>query len=321
MSIPAGARLLVTGPTKDCAGRPVPGDRDYRARGGGGITRPPLDEILFLPQRPELPPVTLRDLLLEPGRAAPDDQILAALRGRSGAHRGAGRRARRGAGLGVLRVARRPAVAGPHPGGPRGPAVRFPGPRRDRTRTGPRSAGIQRLTENSITPIHFAEAAESGEEYDAVLEIDADGAWAWRWTDAKPTAGPRSQGLLTGPRPGGHSRVGRADRRGRGRRTGSRSCGYGAPSAHRQSAERGLQERAVDPPVRLLVEGNAQPGCIAADARMDLDRVLMVRGHLGTLTNKPLAAFCNFYRFIVKIGTLELNQNYPKILKSRPAIL
>ena len=45
---------------------------------------------------------------------------------------------------------------------------------------------LQRLTENSITPIHLAEAAESVEQYDAVLEIDSDGAWAWRWTDAEP---------------------------------------------------------------------------------------------------------------------------------------
>jgi putative ATP-binding cassette transporter len=45
---------------------------------------------------------------------------------------------------------------------------------------------LQRLTGNSITPIHFAEAAESEAPYDAVLEIDSDGAWAWRWTDAEP---------------------------------------------------------------------------------------------------------------------------------------
>jgi putative ATP-binding cassette transporter len=41
---------------------------------------------------------------------------------------------------------------------------------------------LERLTQNSITPIHLAEAAQSVERYDAVLEIDGDGAWAWRWT-------------------------------------------------------------------------------------------------------------------------------------------
>ena len=45
---------------------------------------------------------------------------------------------------------------------------------------------LQRLTQNSITPIHLAGAAQSVEPYDAVLEIDGDGAWAWRWTDAEP---------------------------------------------------------------------------------------------------------------------------------------
>ena len=45
---------------------------------------------------------------------------------------------------------------------------------------------LQRLTENSITPIHLAGAAQPVEPYDAVLEIDGDGEWAWRWTDVDP---------------------------------------------------------------------------------------------------------------------------------------
>jgi hypothetical protein len=36
---------------------------------------------------------------------------------------------------------------------------------------------LQRLDENSITYITLAEVAESVDLYDAVLEIDADGAW------------------------------------------------------------------------------------------------------------------------------------------------
>ena len=40
---------------------------------------------------------------------------------------------------------------------------------------------LQRLTDNSITYINFDQAAESSplELYDAVLQIDADGAWSW----------------------------------------------------------------------------------------------------------------------------------------------
>ena len=41
---------------------------------------------------------------------------------------------------------------------------------------------LRRLDENSITYITLAEDAESVELYDAVLEIDADGAWSWRRT-------------------------------------------------------------------------------------------------------------------------------------------
>src|SRR5262249_19249884 len=48
--------------------------------GEGKITRPPLDEVHFLPQQPGIPPATLRELLLAPGRAVPDEEILAALR-------------------------------------------------------------------------------------------------------------------------------------------------------------------------------------------------------------------------------------------------
>ena len=47
---------------------------------------------------------------------------------------------------------------------------------------------LRRLDENSITYITLAEAAVSVELYDAVLEIDADGAWNWRRTDSGTSA-------------------------------------------------------------------------------------------------------------------------------------
>jgi len=45
------------------------------------IVRPGLDRVLFLPERPYLPPGTLRELLLRTGqeRVISDDQILATL--------------------------------------------------------------------------------------------------------------------------------------------------------------------------------------------------------------------------------------------------
>jgi len=41
---------------------------------------------------------------------------------------------------------------------------------------------LRRLDENSITYITFADEAASPELYDALLEIDADGAWSWTRT-------------------------------------------------------------------------------------------------------------------------------------------
>ena len=45
---------------------------------------------------------------------------------------------------------------------------------------------LQRLTGNSITPIHLTDSTESLGPYDAVLEIASDGAWALRRTDSEP---------------------------------------------------------------------------------------------------------------------------------------
>jgi hypothetical protein len=39
---------------------------------------------------------------------------------------------------------------------------------------------LRLLDENSITYVTLAEDAESVDSYDAVLEIDAEGAWSWR---------------------------------------------------------------------------------------------------------------------------------------------
>jgi putative ATP-binding cassette transporter len=186
VAIPSGAGLLVTGPNEAARVSLFRATAGIWHCGEGRITRPPLDEILFLPQRPGLPPVTLRELLLVPGRAVPDDQILAALRAA-----GLGSVAERAGGLDVERdwqafvslgdqqllVLTRMVLAGP----------RFAFLDRVETTLGPDQVrqALQRLTQNSITPIHLAQAAEPVKSYDAVLEIAPDGAWSWRWTDAE----------------------------------------------------------------------------------------------------------------------------------------
>jgi putative ATP-binding cassette transporter len=187
VSIPVGARLLVTGPNEAARVSLFRATAGLWHGGEGKMTRPPLDGILFLPQRPELPPVALRELLFEPGREVPDDRILEALRAA-----GLGPVLERAGGLDVERdwesfvslgdqqllALTRVILAGP----------RFAFLDRLETTLGPGQVqqALQRLAANSITPIHFAEAAGSEAQYDAVLEIDSDGAWAWRWTDAEP---------------------------------------------------------------------------------------------------------------------------------------
>ena len=183
--IPRGTRVLVVGPNE--TGRIAL----FRATAGiwpsgvGTLTRPTLDALFFLPQRPYLPPGTLRDLLLRTGReqVINDDQITAAL-----CDAGLDSIEARAGGLDsehdwsailslgeqqLLALTRlilaRPAFA-----------------MLDRVNAALKPAqvrhALRRLDENAITYITLAEDAESVELYDAVLEIDAEGGWSWRRT-------------------------------------------------------------------------------------------------------------------------------------------
>jgi len=141
--------------------------------------------IFFLPQRPYLPPGTLRELLLRTGQEGvmTDDQITTALR-----DGGLDSVRVRAGGLDqehdwsvilslgeqqLLSLTRlilaRPAFAVLD----RVNAALKPDQVREM---------LRRLDENSITYITLAEDAEAVELYDAVLEIDGDGAWDWRGT-------------------------------------------------------------------------------------------------------------------------------------------
>jgi len=64
LSIPAGSRVLVTATddgAKDVLFKGTAGIADV---GTGQVVRPPLDKILFLPERPYIPPGTLREALM-----------------------------------------------------------------------------------------------------------------------------------------------------------------------------------------------------------------------------------------------------------------
>lgn len=77
LDLRAGARLLVTAPTDvvlSALQRAIVGIWET---GEGRIVRPGLDNVLLLPDRPYLPPGTLRELVagIDPARPVPDDRI------------------------------------------------------------------------------------------------------------------------------------------------------------------------------------------------------------------------------------------------------
>jgi putative ATP-binding cassette transporter len=180
--IPHGTKVLVVGPNEAARTALFRATAGIWAAGVGRVVRPPLDEVFFLPQRPYLPPGTLRELLVPSGqeKVIADDQITNTLR-----DAGLGSIQLRAGGLDkeqdwsatlslgeqqLLALTRlifaRPAFA-----------------MLDRVTASLKPAqvreALRRLDENSVTYVVFAEDVESVELYDAMLEIDGDGRWAW----------------------------------------------------------------------------------------------------------------------------------------------
>jgi putative ATP-binding cassette transporter len=200
LSVPRGMRVLVTGPNESARVALFRATAGISTHGGGRVLRPPSDGILFLPQQPFLTPGTLRQALVRTRqeKAISDEHILAAIR-----EAGLESVVTRAGGLHIERewaavlslgeqqlvavtrlILARPAFA-----------------LLDRVSTtlGPARLrqALRRLTDNSITYINFDEPSELVELYDAVLEIDADGAWNFKQLDAGDRdigAGPSAHG-------------------------------------------------------------------------------------------------------------------------------
>jgi putative ATP-binding cassette transporter len=184
LSIPRGARVLVTGPGEDARVALFRATAGIWSHGDGRIIRPPLDSILFLPQQPYLAPGTLRDQLIRTGREQdiPDQQILAAIH-----DSGLDSIVQQAGGLDTehdwpailslgeqqLLMVIRLMLARPS----------FAVLDRVSTALGPAllQQTLQRLTANGITYVNFDQAAglERVGLYDAVLQIDANGTWNW----------------------------------------------------------------------------------------------------------------------------------------------
>ena len=182
--IPRGTRVLIIGPNEAARMALFRATAGVWPAGVGTLVRPPIEEIFFLPQRPYLPPRTLRDLLMTgQEQVMTDDEITAALR-----EAGLDSVPARAGGLDsehdwptLLSVAEQQLLALTRLTLAR-PAFAM----LDRVTAALKPAqvrqALRRLNENSITYITFTEDAESLELYDALLEIDADGAWSWRRT-------------------------------------------------------------------------------------------------------------------------------------------
>ena len=177
--------MLVTGPNEAACVALFQATAGIWSQGEGRIIRPPLDAILFLPQQPYLTPGTLRHLLIRTGQEqdTSDERILAAIH-----DGGLDSVVQRAGGLDTEHdwptilslgeqqqlVVIRLILARPS----------FALLDRVSTALGPAllQRSLQRLTASSITYINFDQVGESEllELYDAVLQINANGAWSWK---------------------------------------------------------------------------------------------------------------------------------------------
>jgi putative ATP-binding cassette transporter len=183
VAIPRGTRVLIVGPNEAARTALFRATAGIWAAGKGTLIRPSLDAILFLPQRPYLPPGTLRDLLLRTGKeqVIPDDQITNALHDAgldSVLARAGGLNSERDWSA-ILSLGEQQLLAFT-----RVTLARPSFAMLDRVNSVLNAAQVRQalgsLDEKSVTYITFAADVESVELYDAVLEIDAEGAWIWR---------------------------------------------------------------------------------------------------------------------------------------------
>jgi putative ATP-binding cassette transporter len=190
VSIPRGTRVLVTGPNEAAKEALFRATAGLWETGEGKVIRPPLEQILFVPEQPYLPPGTLRETLA-PIRAEvgpPDDRILPTLRAL-----GLESVLQRAQGLDTeqdwhrlitlseqqLLACARLVLATP--------TFAFLERLSNLLSSGQIHRILRALSANAITYVCMGGTTDSRDYYDAVLEVAEDGAWRWEPTDAAPS--------------------------------------------------------------------------------------------------------------------------------------
>ena len=182
LSVPSGARVLVTGSSESAGVALFRATAGAAVVGKGRIVRPSRAGVRFLPQRPYLPPATLREILEDQNsESAPSDdrvveivgdlgleQILAQAGGLDAEFDWSARFSLREQ---QLLACARALLADPQ----------FVYLDRIEAVLGPDEANrLQRqLIERSIGYVHVSAGAGQTELYDSVLSFAEDGAWTW----------------------------------------------------------------------------------------------------------------------------------------------
>lgn len=184
VSIPCGTRLLVAGPNEAAKVALFRATAGIWETGGGRILRPSLEKIFFLPERPYLPPGTLRHVLLRSDReeATGDDQIIAMLRAlnvESVLTRIGGLDVEQDDWVSILSLGEQQLIAFTCLllAAPRFAFLDRPG-----TALTPEQVDhiLKVLSNRSITYVTIGEDGEIIRNYDAVLELTIDGGWSWK---------------------------------------------------------------------------------------------------------------------------------------------
>jgi putative ATP-binding cassette transporter len=196
ISVPYGTRLSVLGPDETVTLALFRATAGIWNAGEGRIIRPQRDRLLFLPERPYIPPGTLREFLLQDGQkiTVSDERLLSLLRTLDLAPVIA-----RAGGLDVeqdwddvLSLGEQQLLAFA--------SLLISGPRfvfldRISTALSPEQVDkiLQTLAKHAISYVTIGEAGGRSEYYDAVLELKGDGRWKWKSVETEPVVEVRAQ--------------------------------------------------------------------------------------------------------------------------------